>query len=264
MIKASQKGATLIVVLVVLIMITIVGVLAIRVALTSLNISANAQLGQLLGQTADAPLNQFYTSDLSKITDVSGVIGYAFQENKIEPGKEYIFCYRPTSDEKFGASLGVTSLRMPDKKDGMATVASGGKDGFCDLESDFGSSRKAIVTQVAIKIPDNALDDLAPGGALPRGTNLSSGTSSQRDIAEQQRVRITTTSIVPAYATDLKKAQACIGVDASKPGYINDNTDESMTAFTTVANCLAGLGVPVNSQTQEFNLQTILEQIAAP
>ncbi|QIO07024.1 PilX N-terminal domain-containing pilus assembly protein [Acinetobacter shaoyimingii] len=264
MIKKSQKGATLIVVLVVLLMITIVGVLAIRVALTSLNISTNAQLGQLLGQTADTPLNQFYTSDVSKVYDISGVIGYALQENKKEPGKEYIFCYRPTSSEKFGASLGVTTLRVPSSKDGLATVATGGADGFCNLEKDFGSSRKAIVTQVAIKIPQTEMDEIAPGGSLPRGTNLSSGTSSQINIADQQRVRITTTSIVPSYATDLAKAQACIGVDASKPGYINDNTDPEQADFKTVASCLAGLGIPVNSQTQEFNLQTFYEQIEAP
>ena len=264
MIKKSERGATLIVVLVVLIMITIIGVLAIRVALTSLNISANAQLGQLLGQTADTPLNQIYTSDVSKILDISGAIGYALQENKLEPGKEYIFCYRPTSNEKFGASLGVTTLRVPAKKTDLATVASGGADGFCNLEKDFGSSRKAIVTQVAIKIPANAMDEIAPGGSLPRGTNLSSGTSAQKNIAEQQRVRITTTSIVPAYASDLDAAQKCIGKDATQPGYINDNTDPELSDFKTVANCLAGLGVPVNSQTQEFNLQTFYEQIEAP
>jgi hypothetical protein len=40
---------------------------------------------------------------------------------------------------------------------------------------------------------------------------------------EQQRVRVTTTAIVPMYANDVDAAQACIGTDATKPGYINDN-----------------------------------------
>ena len=262
--KKSEKGATLIVVLVVLIMITIIGVLAIRVALTSLNISANAQLGQLLGQTADVPLNEFYISDLSKIFDLSGVIGYALQENKNEPGKEYIFCYKPTSTEKFGASLNVTTLRIPDKKDDVAEVSSGGKDGFCDLENDFGSSRKAIVTQVAIKVISTPTEDVEPGALLQRNMSLSEGTILPRGIADQQRIRVTTTSIVPAYAADLKKAQACIGTDATDPGYINDNTDPDTKDYKTVASCLAGLGVPVNSQTQEFNLQSIFEQVKAP
>ena len=45
--QRQQRGATLIVVLIMLLVITIVGVLAIRVAMTSLNIATNSQIGQL-------------------------------------------------------------------------------------------------------------------------------------------------------------------------------------------------------------------------
>jgi hypothetical protein len=66
------------------------------------------------------------------------------------------------------------------------------------------------------------------------------------------------------YANDVDAAQACIGTDATKPGYINDNVDEDTKGKVTVAECLADLGVPVTSQVQEFNLQTLFEQIQAP
>lgn len=55
--QRQQCGATLIVVLMMLLVITIVGVFAIRVAMTSLNIATNSQIGQLLLQTGDTPTN---------------------------------------------------------------------------------------------------------------------------------------------------------------------------------------------------------------
>lgn len=263
-VASSQKGATLIVVLFMLILITLIGVFAIRTAITSLNIATNTQVGQFLSQTADTPLNQFYTSDLSKMVDLSGAVGFALQDSKLEPGNEYVFCYRPTSSVKFGASQNVATLRIPTSKIAKPTVASGGATAFCDLTKDFGSNREAVVTQVAVKIPTDALSDLDPGALLGEGTNVSAGTILPKNVVEQQRVRVTTTSILPAFAKDIKAAQACIGVDASNPGYISDNTDIEMKDFKTIANCLVDLGVPVNSQTQEFNLQTLFTQTEKP
>lgn len=263
----SQRGATLIVTLMVLLMVTVIGVMAIRVAMTTLNISTNAQINQLLSQTADTPINQIYTSDLSTMVDLSGVIGYALEMNKTDPGNEYIFCYRPTNKEKFGAAFNVTVLKPPiksDDKDKKPTVTDGGMSGFCKLKEDFGSKRQAVVTQVAIKIPMDPVEDLAPGANLGRGTNLSGGTILPKNLVEQQRVRVTTTAILPAYANDIKAAQECIGTDATKPGYINDDIDPDTVGKTTIAKCLANLGVPVVSQVQEFNLQTIFEQKVAP
>lgn len=261
---SSQKGATLIVVLFMLILLTLVGVFAIRTAMTSLNIATNTQVGQFLGQTADTPLNQFYISDLSKMVDLSGVVGFALQDSKLEPGREYIFCYRPLSNIKFGASLNVATLKVPDSADKVASVVSGGALAFCDLTKDFGSSRKAVVTQVAVKIPNDTLADLPAGALLGRGTNVSSGTILPKNVVEQQRIRVTTTSIFPAFAKNIDAAQACVGIDASKPGYISDTTDLDTRDFKTIAKCLVALGVPVTSQTQEFNLQTLFEQTEAP
>lgn len=259
----SQKGATLIVVLFMLILLTLVGVFAIRTAMTTLNIATNTQVGQFLSQTADTPLNQVYASDLSRMVDLSGVVGFAMQDSKQEPGKEYIFCYKPTSKAKFGASVSVATLRPPTSKTAKAIVASGGAAAFCDLTKDFGSSREAVVTQVSVKIPNDATD-LPPGALLGEGSDASVGAPIAKNVVEQQRIRVTTTSIFPAFANDIKAAQACVGIDGANPGYISDNTSTDTKGFRTIANCLADLGVPVNSQTQEFHLQTLLTQTEKP
>lgn len=263
-IYAPQRGATLLVVMMMLLILTVIGVLGIRVAMTSLNISTHTQLGQFLSQTADTPINQLYTSNLSNLVDLSGAIGYALQDSKLEPGNEYIFCYKPMSNEKFAASLGVAVKRPPTTKTAKAALVSGGADAFCNLSSDFGSSREAVVTQVAVKIPNDAEEDLKPGALLSRGNNLSSGTIMPKNVVEQQRIRVTTTSIVPSFTKNLDAAQNCIGTGSGNAGYISDDTSSDTKGFETIATCLAKLGVPVNSQTQEFNLQTIFTQTQAP
>lgn len=269
-IYSSERGATLIVVMMILVVMTIIGVLGIKVALTSLNISTNSQINQLLGQTADTPLNSFANIDLSSISDLSGVIGMAVEESRNSPGKEFVFCYRPMSDEKFGASLGVTVLIPPEKNQPAKTkptVDQGGSEGFCNLTSDFGSARRAVVTQVAVKIPTDALsNELSPGALLGRGTNLSAGTIMPKTLLEQQRIRVTTTSMMPFYgnANIEDVQQECLGVDGGRPGYISDNLDSDVVGKYSLAHCLADHGIPVNSQTQEFNLQTVFVEKVAP
>ncbi|ENV85678.1 PilX N-terminal domain-containing pilus assembly protein [Acinetobacter radioresistens] len=252
----AQRGATLIVVMLVLLMVTIVGVLAIRTAMTSLNIATNAQVGQLLNQTADSPINQIYMSDLSKMMDLSGAIGLALADSKVDPGKEYVFCYKPLAAEKFASSLNMISLRI--KSDKTVEVSDGSTLAFCDLTKDFGSKREAVVTQVAVKIPTDISPNMAPGALLGRGTNLSEGTIMPRNMVEQQRIRVTTTAVMPAFSADISKANNCMKEN------INDNTDADTAAMTTVAQCLSKLGIPVDSQVQDFNLQTLFEQIQAP
>lgn len=56
-----------------------------------------------------------------------------------------------------------------------AVVEDGGVAGFCDLTSDYRSNRQAVVTQVAVSIPTDAMADI-PGSNLPRDINLSEGT----------------------------------------------------------------------------------------
>src|SRR5690606_10728396 len=241
-IYAPQRGATLLVVMMMLLILTVIGVLAIRVAMTSLNISTHTQLGQFLSQTADTPINQLYTSNLSNLVDLSGAIGYALQDSKLEPGNEYIFCYKPLSNEKFAASLGVAVKRPPTTKTAKAALVSGGVDAFCNLSSDFGSSREAVVTQVAVKIPNDAEEDLKPGALLSRGNNLSSGTIMPKNVVEQQRIRVTTTSIVPSFTKNLDAAQNCIGTGSGNAGYISDDTSSDTKGFETIATCLAKLG----------------------
>ena len=57
--KTKQEGATLIVVLILLVIITMIGTLAIRSSLTTLNIATNSQAQQLLVQNSDSAIFWF-------------------------------------------------------------------------------------------------------------------------------------------------------------------------------------------------------------
>ena len=98
---SKQKGSTIIVVMMMLLFLTIVGVMAIRTSMTTLNIATNAQIGQLSSQTADTPINQVFLEDLNKQVNLSSVIGKAMKDADTEPGKEYVFCYKPRGRTRF-------------------------------------------------------------------------------------------------------------------------------------------------------------------
>ena len=96
MMKNKQAGNTLIFVLIILLLITIIGTWAIRGAITSLNITTNAQAQALLVQNSDAVFFQLesYADDAVKIAKLqldNGMIGYVNKpENK---GKELVYCF---------------------------------------------------------------------------------------------------------------------------------------------------------------------------
>lgn len=257
----NQQGATLIVVLMILLMVTIVGVLAIRVALTSLNISTNSQISQLNFQASDTPTNWMMQKDAATLASFSNIIGAALNESETNPGAEYIFCFKPTSTTvQFGQAKDATLIKAGSGN--TATVETGGISGFCDLTADFGSSRQAVITQVAVTVPTNA-DTGTPGSYLPRGTNLTIGSSLPSTMTSIKRVRMTATSMLPAYSsTPISTIQtACLSSANAK---ISDNSDPSLSTRQTLADCLALKSVPVNTQVQEFNYASSLTQVTPP
>ncbi|ENV89631.1 hypothetical protein P7L54_01980 [Acinetobacter bereziniae] len=262
-----QKGATLIVVLIMLLLVTILGVWGIRTAMTSLNIATNSQVGQLLSQTGDTPSNYFLnTSDYNDLTRITTAVGQAITLHKERPGREVIFCYKPTSKEIIDTAFDTTVLVPPQQSandDTKATIDSvySNRGGFCDLTKDFGSSREAVVTQVAVKIIS---EPGAIGADLERGTNQAEGATETKDKVDA-KVRVTTTAIMPSFAhSNISDIQNdCIG-SAGTVGYINDNLGTELQGKKTVADCLTNYGVPISTQVQEFEMRSRDIQIEAP
>ena len=266
--RHSQRGATMIVVLIMLVLLTLVGIMGIRTAMTSLSIATNSQVGQLVSQSGDTPTNYFLNgSDYQSLTTLTTVVGQAIALHKERPGREVVFCYRPTGKERIDSAFDTTVLIPPDKSadpDTKATIDSVYTDraGFCDLTKDFGSSREAVVTQVSVKVVSEPGSVI--GAALERGSNQAVGATETKDKVEAT-VRVTSTAIMPSFAresiSDIQ--QKCIG-NGSNVGYINDNLGADLTGKKTVADCLSGYGIPLSTQVQEFELRTRDIQTEAP
>lgn len=249
----SQAGSTLISVLLILVVITIIGVMAMKQGLTSLNIATNSQIQTVLAQSSDAALNQFAKTNLTAITNVTGIVGAAI--NNADPGQEYVFCYKPTSADPFGLTINSNLIQGNPTSDTASSINVDTAN-FCDLTSaaDYGSGRKAAVTQVSVTIPLDA-STLPPLSGLPRGgTDISTGSSLPKSFTTQQRIRVISTSMLPAFsATDLSTVNTeCLR------GRISDNADAPLQDRENLTDCLARRGVPANTQIQEFNLQTTL------
>lgn len=251
----KQTGATLIVVLLILLVVTIVGVLAIRVALTSLHIATNSQIKLLLSQTADTPINKISNLDAANL-DGSTVIDAILRDPIL--GQEYIFCYKPTSTDQMGLAANSTIIKAGTQN--IASVVEGGRAGFCNLATDFGSSRQAVVTQVAISLPTDAAVDVEPGSFILEGTDASGGSTTQK-FSQQQRIRVTSTAMLPSYSTsDIATVQTnCFGTGSSA-GRINDNNDAALKTKQILGDCVAGYGIPVSIQIQEFNFSVPVKQ----
>ena len=267
--KHSQRGATMIVVLIMLVLLTLVGIMGIRTAMTSLSIATNSQVGQLIYQSSDTPSNYFLNnSSYENLTTPTTVVGQAISLNENgQRGREVIFCYRPTGTERIDSAFDTTVLIPPDKSadpDTKAKIDSVYTDraGFCDLTKDFGSSREAVVTQVSVKVISD--EQLVIGADLDRGSNQAVGNTETKDQV-RANIRVTSTAIMPSFAREniSNIQEECIG-NGSKVGYINDNLDKDLKGKKTVADCLSGYGIPLSTQVQEFQLRTRDIQIKAP
>lgn len=254
----SQRGATLIAVLLILLLISVLGVMAMRQGLTSLNISTSAQVRQLLLQSADTPLNTYAIGDYTQKEAVAltTILGAALDDSN--KAHEVVFCYRPTTNQPFNSTLfaNVIHANPASGSAGNVSIVDDNQGGFCDLTTDFGSSRNAAVTQVAVTRPLNGGGAGCIGCGLLRATSTGAGTTFPAGY-EIKPVRVISTSFLPAMATGV--ALATVQSDCLN-GRISDNSDISNADKETVTDCLAKYGVPAVTQVQDFNLNSGLQQ----
>lgn len=247
----SQHGATLIVVLILLVIITIIGTLAIRLSLTSLNIATNSQAQQLLMQSSDAVLYRLGSEGFSaNSSNNTSLLGYA----KTNQGSEVVFCFRSQLHPNTAFSVSNTSLLNWNATSTNVTVD--GVSGFCSLTSadDYASQRKAQLTQVAIAVNPTLKELARPLQFVNIGSDLEG--LGKLDAEQSKKIRVYVTSILPNLAPS-GVSSASISACLRRPNEL----PLSGTA-STISSCLEGLGVPYNTQVQDFSLNTF--QSVAP
>lgn len=238
-----QRGATLIVVLIILILLTLVGTWAIRGSLTSLNIATNAQAQALLQQSSDAVFfsleNQ--TSDdltLAKMQIGDGMLAYVLRpENK---GKELVFCMRGGDANTLEGSRNASVVYWSGTTISNTSL---GTTGFCKLsrKSDFISGRSAVMTRVGIR----------PAAVVQDWEHMLEGDDPETSKNQQiQKVIVNVISIIP----NLSESSA-----SDIEGCLKNFTSfyDPVTSNTTVSECLAGRNVPFSNQEMEYTLRPV-------
>lgn len=251
----NQRGATLIVVLVLLLAITVIGTLAIKNSMVGLSIATNSQAQQLLLQNADSAFFSVEREEnLIQSLATSGMFGYI--SGAANKDKELVFCY--LGDESDFFDIGRASIMQWEGAKTTPTNNNMGTEGYCSSAKSasknfFTSGRKAVITQVAVKF--SSLSDSDPFYGMQFGTD-DKGVKFERS----KPVKVFAVSIMPSLSTaDRSKIDTCLssrmnevtipeGTTVAVPNTtkIEDNPTKSVTE------CLSGLNVPYTSHATEY------------
>ena len=259
--KPYQRGATLIVVLILLLVVTILGTLAIRQGMTSLNIATNSQVQSLVLQNSDSTLfNIENPAQLGQYAAGSGFIGYLKSpENKF---KEVVFCYRGSATQFFDIDKFSVIYWQSDsapKNDEL------GKDGYCNpsatgVVGDFASGRDAVLTQVSVRLTEGTQQ------AFDNAVNGTSNDASTKTPPSEIYVFYAVSLVPGLIPANVTRAQIfhCLSDRMSRPTVPEGVTpaadalisDPKANAADTVTDCLTRLNVPFSTQVGEYRYES--------
>ena len=246
-----QQGATLIIVLMLLVGIIIIGTFAIRQSITSLRVATNSQAQQLFLQNADAGFfNAERQESLVQSFAANGMFGYINgAQNK---DKELVFCFRGDQTRFF--DLTKASLIYWAAGQQAPTNNQLGTDGYCNATATTGnfftSGRKVVMTQVAVKFSHSEEGD--PFYGTKQGTD-----NKVVKFEDAKPLKIFTTSISPNM-TSANKADInnCLSNHMHEVTVPEGTTVSTANAANkrTVAECLEDLNVPFSAYVTEYVL----------
>ncbi|AXY58014.1 hypothetical protein CDG60_16490 [Acinetobacter chinensis] len=255
-----EQGSTLIVVLILLVVISVIGLYAIRHSLTSLKLATNAQVQTLLMQTSDVALakleRNFNNNEASNLAGTP--VGQVLLDGN--QGKELQFCFKPTevsSDKTIKNNLffdlrdfRIIERKSATDKEAKSTAESGDINAVCNPETMFSISRKALVTQVAVVSPDDPAVEMGRFDLTAQGTDLKDAGN-----IETKRVRVTVTSFAPALApsVSISDMNTCLKERMMDDSLLKNRANGStQVKVQTLHECLNLLGMPLNTQTAEY------------
>lgn len=205
---STQQGVALIAVLLFLILITIVGVIAVRQASTDLRVATADQAQVLMHNASDSVIAHIEEAanqpgEKTILNPTKGIIGYYIYDTINRQEHQIGFCYRPSEKTLF--NLKDARILLPN---GGFLAGTGGKDAICNPEtaSHYGSGRNTVMTQVLISGNiDNQNARHTEAIINGEGDNVSYQTV-------YPNLKINATSVLPAMsAGSASEINACLG-----------------------------------------------------
>ena len=216
----KQLGSALIIVLVILVLVTLIGTLAVRSGILGLKLATNSQVSALLLENSDSALFNIENPDqVARQLALDGM--FAYFNSSANADDELVFCYRAAQ-----ASFYSFSKASAITEDGSTTKI--GVDGFCKANQ-FAMGRSAVLSQVYLTKSSTVS---APFGSVPKGTSIG-----QSNVpATSNNIGATVISVLPSFAgATTTQIENCFKQRASAVGA-----------------CFDGLGIPYNMQHSDY------------
>ena len=220
----KHQGSTLVIVLVILVLITLIGTMAVRTGIFGLRLATNSQIQALLLESTNAAL--FNLEDPDQIErQMAGDGMYSYFDSKSNTHDELVFCYRASQRQFF--SMQNASVIT---KDGSINKI--GVNGFCKANQ-FATGRSAVLTQVYLKKVITDIDEEAFSN-VAQGTSL--GTTSEKLPVINNSISATVISILPSFSSATNaNIEACFRRNGSE-----------------VSQCFKNLNIPFNTQHADY------------
>ena len=234
MMTQYSKGSTLIVVLIVVLALTIIGTVAVRQSLVSLNIATHGQAQQLLMQNSDAAIFNIEDSkNLIRSLARDGMFGAI--KGTTNRGKELVFCFKGSREEFFNLS----QASMIYMQGGTLNNSAIGPNGYCRSGSNnsnfFTSNRRVVLTQISVSYVDGITE---PFENAVRGTD-----EEMAKIGKTDRVIVHAISLIPSLSSASPQE-----IDQCLNSHLSNDLNNGIT------NCLTNLNVPFTTHVNEYTL----------
>ena len=218
----KQLGSALIIVLVILVLVTLIGTLAVRSGILGLKLATNSQVSALLLENSDSALFNIENPDqVARQLALDGM--FAYFNSAANANDELVFCYRASENSFFKLSKASAIT-----EDGSTIKI--GVDGFCEANQ-FAMGRSAVLSQVYLTKSSTVS---APFGSVPKGTSI--GQSNVPAISNN--IGATVISVLPSFAgATTTQIENCFKQRASAVGA-----------------CFDGLGIPYNMQHSDYTV----------
>ena len=218
----KQVGSALIIVLVILVLVTLIGTLAVRSGILGLKLATNSQIQALLLENSNSAL--FNLEDPSQVArQLAGDGMYSYFNDSENATDELVFCYRASQPEFFSMS----NASVIDQAGG---TNKNGVTGFCK-NNQFATGRSAILSQVYLK-KNNEVGEAFSSAVQ----NTSLGVTSESLPIVSNSISATVISVLPSFAS---------ATDTEIENCFKERA-------TQVSACFAGLNIPFNTQHADY------------
>ncbi|GAB3051984.1 hypothetical protein GCM10027155_17850 [Acinetobacter apis] len=248
----QQGSAVFAITVIVLLLITIIGAVAVRQSMTGLNISTNAQAKQIMFQSSDAALSKFQNANGTLVLSVSNIL--ELSRNNSTDGKEIVFCYQKTQAEffsniRYSVTEWIRGQGQPSSSHGVLGYCQAGNNNF------FNSGRNAVLTQISIQNLPSETTQPFEGQSL--GTDIQSLNSTSGGGNTPQvnyNLRVYAVSLMPTLSSaSNENINTCLRSRMNNP--INpDSSTSQVSTEQTISQCLNVLAVPFVTLTSDFLL----------